>query len=73
MIQKEENRAVEHSPFNRPWRIAETIAFHHERASFWSRCARTARTLLSQTERNAHAQKHLEQVKLLEFELNDTE
>ena len=73
MIQKEENRAVEHSPFNRPLRIAETIAFHQERASFWSRCAGTARTLLSQTQRNAYAQKHLEQVKLLEFELNDTE
>ena len=75
MIRKqlEVNRVVEHSPFYESERIGELIAFHQERASFWSRCAGTARTLLSQTERNAHAQKHLEQVKLLEFELNDTE
>ena len=73
MIQNEQNRVVEHSPFNRSLRIAETIAFHQERASFWLRCAGTARTLLSQTQRNAHAQKHLEQAKLLEFELNDNQ
>lgn len=73
MIQNEQNRVVEHSPFNRSLRIAETIAFHKERASFWLRCAGTARTLLSQTQRNAHAQKHLEQAKLLEFELNDNQ
>tara|TARA_R100000008_G_scaffold26035_1_gene14133 strand:+ start:99 stop:320 length:222 start_codon:yes stop_codon:yes gene_type:complete len=73
MIQNEQNRVAEHSPFNRPLRIAETIAFHQERASFWLRCAGMARTLLSQTERNAHAQKHLEQAKLLEFELNDNQ
>ena len=73
MIQKEENRAVEHSVFNRELRTAETIAFHQERASFWLRCAESARNAISRSQRNAYALEHSNKAKLLEFELNDNQ
>ena len=75
MIRKqlEVNRVVEHSPFNESERIGELIAFHQERASFWSRCAEKARTALSRTKRNAYAVTHASMAKALEFELNDNQ
>lgn len=73
MIQNEENRVVEHSPFNRVQRIAETIAFHQERASFWSRCAEMAKDPFSKAKRKAFARRHALEAKNLEFDLNDNQ
>ncbi len=73
MIQKEENLVVEHSPFKRIRRIMETIWFHQERSSFWSRCAEHAKNPSSQAQRHALAREHAHKAKLLEFELNDNQ
>jgi len=64
---------VEHSIFNRAERIAETIAFHQERASFWEECANIARNAISRSQRNAYALEHSNKAKALEFELNDNQ
>ena len=71
MLTKENERVVEHSPFNRPLRIAERIAFHSERSTFWLRCSEKAKSAFSKAKRMAIAMEHVHQAKLLEFDLND--